>query len=354
MNISLVVQNPSPHQVALLDVLAGISEHQFRISYLKGETPNRGWGTPKSAIPEQRLPEKILASAGRKLNDWLSQQSADFWVVSTVYTSYLTHMLCHYLKMKKIPYVYMGEPPRPRGGIGGRAQYLLARNVISNAAGLITTGQESINQYKTFIDHELPTASVPYYPDTPLPRTAKPDLSGETIRFVCSAQLIERKGIDVLIRACEALPASGWSLDIFGSGPEQTRLKNLSKQNCAIGFKGNVPYESRNLMFKNADVFVFPTRWDGWGMVIPEAMGHGLPVITTDKSMSADEFVTHEVNGFIGPADSTSYLADSMSRFILNDVDYAAFSRAAVNALENYYPEVGAASLISLIERIHD
>ena len=50
------------------------------------------------------------------------------------------------------------------------------------------------------------------------------------VRFVSAGQLIHRKGIDLLVKACGMLPASGWRLDIYGDGTERQALEQLVRE----------------------------------------------------------------------------------------------------------------------------
>ena len=54
--------------------------------------------------------------------------------------------------------------------------------------------------------------------------------------------------------------------------------------------------------YKAADIFILPTRGDAWGLVINEAMGYGLPILTTDQCIAGVEMV--ETAGKIVPVDS--------------------------------------------------
>src|SRR6185295_16461640 len=130
--------------------------------------------------------------------------------------------------------------------------------------------------------------SVPYYVDLgeflDLP-AASARKSSLPVRFFTAGQLIARKGIDVLLAACERLPDTGWSLTIAGDGPLYGKLKARSRRHWPadkVRFLGEVPFKDRAAAFSAHDVFVFPSRWDGWGMAPVEAMAAGMPVISTD------------------------------------------------------------------------
>lgn len=116
--------------------------------------------------------------------------------------------------------------------------------------------------------------------------------------FLYLGQFIERKGVDVLIRAyqryrevCDA----PWELWCAGAGPLEhlfaaqegvKRLGFLSPQACAE-------------VMGQVGALVLPSRWDHWGVVIHEATCAGLPVITTNRCYVAVELVQTGYNGYV-------------------------------------------------------
>jgi hypothetical protein len=120
----------------------------------------------------------------------------------------------------------------------------------------------------------------------------------------------------------------------------------------SVSFVGSVPYSHRARAFANRHVLVFPSLWDGWGMVLPEALAAGLPALSTDRVMSAHEFIKDGVNGFIVPAGDPQALAEKMLWFIHNASSYSRMSHAARRSLENYRPNSGAETLVAYLQRL--
>ena len=117
-----------------------------------------------------------------------------------------------------------------------------------------------------------------------------------------------RKGAHYLLDAWKKLaPGADAKLDVYG----QVLISDaVDRAHAGIRFHGSV---SRQLLFsayKRADVLVFPTLSDGFGMVVGEAMAHGLPVITTDQAGAAD--LVTEDNGLIVPAGDAAALCESL------------------------------------------
>jgi glycosyltransferase involved in cell wall biosynthesis len=77
-----------------------------------------------------------------------------------------------------------------------------------------------------------------------------------------------------------------------------------------VEFHGSIPKSVLFEAYQSADVLVFPTLSDGFGLVVTEAMAHGLPVITTDQAGAAD--LISPDNGIIVPTADARALADAL------------------------------------------
>lgn len=356
LRVGLILSNPSPHQVDLLNAIARRSDVDAFVGYVKSHNPARHWGRPTPNLPWENLPVNWFQICSGQLRVWVRSKKAKIWLLSSVYTSPVTQILARILQSEKVPFAFLGEPPQPRDGIRGFLQQQLNMAVLKKAAGVIGTGVESARRYREMVGPHQPVVSVPYYIDLQEQLSAPPISTPgehETFRFVASAQLIHRKGLDVLINACRRLPDSGWSLEIFGDGPLKNELEKLSREvQKPIFFCGLLPYHRRNEVFLDKHCFVFSTRWDGWGMVLPEALAMGLPVITTNQAMSAYDFVRHGENGQIGPANDEQFLASAMLDAMTSRGTLTAQSIAARNSLRDYTPDNGAERLVGFLSRM--
>lgn len=92
----------------------------------------------------------------------------------------------------------------------------------------------------------------------------------------------------------------------------QLQLKNVH----FVGFKRT---DELSKYYQCADLFVFPTREDVWGLVINEAMAYGLPIITTDRCIAGMELIKDDENGYIVPVENVEILNEKMNRLIFDD-----------------------------------
>ena len=94
------------------------------------------------------------------------------------------------------------------------------------------------------------------------------------------------------------------------------------------------PPVSKSLLFelyREADVLIFPTLCDGFGMVVTEAFSQGLPVITTSRAGAAD-FVRSGENGIIIPAADADAIARALDWCIKHRAELRAMRHRAIEA----------------------
>jgi len=139
--------------------------------------------------------------------------------------------------------------------------------------------------------------------------------------FLCVGVLHPRKGLHFLLEACNHLRINGYhnyTLVVAGDGPQKDELKLFVEKNHLeeyVHWAGWVEYSQLGTYFRCADVFVFPTLEDIWGMVLLEAMACGKPILCS-KWAGAKEMVTEGENGYIFDPYSPEELATLMRRFI--------------------------------------
>ncbi len=104
-------------------------------------------------------------------------------------------------------------------------------------------------------------------------------------------QLVSRKGIDILVKALADLKFRNWTLHLVGDGPEKGQLKSLVRScnlDGSVSFHGRLDNAEAMRILAGSDLLILPSRWDGWGAVVNEALMRGIPAICTDRSGASD------------------------------------------------------------------
>lgn len=127
--------------------------------------------------------------------------------------------------------------------------------------------------------------------------------------LLCVARLAEQKGVDVAIRALarvrERQPSA--VLVVLGEGPERPRLETLAGAGVHLpGRVGDVA-----TWYRRAELVVHPTRWEGFGLALLEAMLAGKPVVAS-RVGAVPEIVADGETGLLVPADDERALADAL------------------------------------------
>ena len=130
-------------------------------------------------------------------------------------------------------------------------------------------------------------------------------------RIITTSSLIPRNGIDTLIKAC-ALLDFDFELTIAGDGPERAGLEKLA-QGLPVKFLGRVPPGQIPNLLMTSDLFIRPSRFEGFGNSFIEAMAAGVPVIGTPVGGITD-FLTDGKTGVLVPPDDPPALAAAISR----------------------------------------
>jgi glycosyltransferase involved in cell wall biosynthesis len=152
---------------------------------------------------------------------------------------------------------------------------------------------------------------------TPAPVAAGSGL--RTLQLLCVASLSTRKGHDVLFAALLGLQEHAWHLTLVGGEPPGSQVMNrMLAQLESYGFADRVTFRGTGddeivaAEYARADVFVLPTRYEGYGMVVAEALARGLPVIST-RTGAIPELVGANA-GIVVPPHDINALGAALSR----------------------------------------
>jgi glycosyltransferase involved in cell wall biosynthesis len=112
--------------------------------------------------------------------------------------------------------------------------------------------------------------------------------SSGPVQLLAAGSIIPRKGYDVLVRALDKLPPSRWELTIAGAtdrSPETTSalINQIRRSNCSSSIRlvGALDRHALAELYSCTDLFVMSSLYEGYGMVLTEALARGLAIVTT-------------------------------------------------------------------------
>jgi glycosyltransferase involved in cell wall biosynthesis len=144
--------------------------------------------------------------------------------------------------------------------------------------------------------------------------------SEHEIRLLYVGGCTPRKGLEYLIAAIGRLSDLRLHLDIVGrcdpQSPYVQKLQGLMRElglEERITFTGRVSDEERAALYREADAFVFPSLDEGYGIVLVEAMGYGLPIVASLVGAIPELVMDHQTGLLVPPADPEA-LASAIAR----------------------------------------
>jgi len=131
--------------------------------------------------------------------------------------------------------------------------------------------------------------------------------STRPLRVLFLGQVNLRKGVGPLLDAIRLL--SGEPIEFTFVGPVQIAIPADLRSNRQVHWRGQAPRPATGQFYKDADVFLFPTFSDGFGLTQLEAQAWRLPIVTT---RFCGEVVAHGRNGWILPEITPQCIADEL------------------------------------------
>jgi len=152
---------------------------------------------------------------------------------------------------------------------------------------------------------------VPYGAPSVPPRPVAPRPAAPRLRALFVGSLGQRKGLSYLFAACRQV-AGAVSLTVIGKKP-LTPCAALDRELRQVRWIGSCPHARVLAEMASHDVFIFPSLFEGFGLVLLEALAMGLPVITTPHTAGPD-IIREGIDGFIVPIRDSAAIAACLER----------------------------------------
>jgi glycosyltransferase involved in cell wall biosynthesis len=293
---------PSPYQVELFNEITAQASVDLSVAYLRNSDPSRRW-QPAAAEYDCR---SVSESEGAFMEAARLAAEADV-AIFNYYNNPLAEKLIRCRAETGKPWCFWGERPglrRPK--FAGRLfrQWKL-KPLRRSCAPIWGIGEFALEEYRQEFGAERVYRNVPYFSNLERFRTAgaeRKDRAQSRRVFLFCGSLTLRKGVDLVARAFVRLAREfpQVTLRIAGEGAlKESIARTLSPVRQQVEFAGFKHWDELPELYAAADVLCVPSRYDGWGLVVPEGLAAGLPVIATDRMGAGLEFIRKGVNGWL-------------------------------------------------------
>ena len=226
------------------------------------------------------------------------------------------------------------HPLADETGLGAPEQQ---RFRISETRALAAVGHvivTSVYTARRLADFAVPAEKIAVIePGVELGQLASGDGSG-TPRLLCIATITPRKGQDLLVEALSGLTSLSWQCDLIGALDRADayidkvrKAIDAHQLNERIRLLGSQPTDRLSEHYRQADLFVLPSHYEGYGMVITEALAHGLPVVTTTGGALAHTLP--DAAGIKVPPGDVTALRDALKRMLEEPETYRRYQTGA-------------------------
>ncbi len=230
-----------------------------------------------------------------------------------------------------------------------RARFL-AQRYLGSTRLVLAMGQTGVRFYRRagFRDGII----FPYMYQAPVGSNQAQRRTSDTFNLVYVGKFSRRKGLDILLRALTFCRTKALKLKVIGGGREERQLRKLSRRlglDASVCWLGVRDHEQILAALAESDVCVVPSRFEGWGVVVNEAIGMGTPVICSNTTTSRD-LVRYGDCGRIFRSGDSRDLAKQIDQLLGDPEALAGASENASNYRRLLTPRVVAEYLKQVLE----
>jgi len=316
-------------------LLAAAKQAGFGVSYItwQGSTLDKLMGLPllwrlRFITRTLSLTWQLYRSSGDVFIDvWLAPY-VSFWAKRT---SRKIILMVHHL----------------RGELEKNRKLQVAETVlIQHASRLLTVSQSSKQHVLEYRDGDVPISVIP-------PGFVRPDAAVDTVsksqqkqvHFLFVGHITKAKGVLDALEAVALLHDNNWFLHVVGGASAEPetwgKVASLIKKHGLgehVQLYGRVDDNSLLALYKQADVFVLPSYWEGYGIVFLEAMSFGLPVVSTTAG-AIPEVVKHNKAGLLVEPGDVRAMAQALQKFVDEPetrFEFAQYAMQSVKAVADW------------------
>jgi glycosyltransferase involved in cell wall biosynthesis len=324
--IAVVTNKPTPYRIPVFDRLAQMPGVSLQVIFCSEREPNRLWDLPPMHFDHVFLREHFSTKGQRYIHNNLDVVSAlrrfaPDVVITTGFNPTQLYAFA-WAMMTKSAHVAFTDGTLASEQSLGKLHRLVRRMVFARTGAYVSASLGGRELYESYgIAPERCFRSCLAIDNGRF----SPDAGEEPKRFdfiFCGRLETVKNPVFALNVAQETARRLGRKTSILfaGSGSEEHNIKSiatLQSEQVDIEFRGFAAQQELPGLYRSARLFLFPTLWDPWGVVVNEACAAGLPVLASPNTGVAGELVRDGENGFVCPLDVTLWA--EKAAFLLSD-----------------------------------
>ena len=344
----------SPHMAGLAAALAEQGRETVYVAEqpMSDDRARQGWTPP--ALGAARLELAPSAEAVRALVDaapldsiHLCQGIRSNGLVGVAQYALARRALSQWVVMETV------DDAGVRGMLKRSVYSGLFRHRGRRLAGVLATGRDTADWV---VARGMPRERVfpfaYFLPDRALAPVSVSNESGP-YRIVFAGNLIPLKRVDLLIAAIAELVSQDVELVVIGSGPVEPELRAQADALIPgrVHWKGRLPMEAVPQELAKADCLVLPSRHDGWGAIVSEALMVGTPAVCSDACGSSEVVRSSGVGG-VFPSGDVHALTALLARMVERGPVSLDDRRELANWATALGARAGARYLLSILDHV--
>lgn len=349
MKVMFLTNIPSPYRVAFWDMLG--KKCELTVVFESFNESNRLWDVQMGTNFKSVFLKGISVATQFHINPGIVHHIKKFKydvIVISGYSSPTDMMAIDYLLRNDIPFIFSADGGFKKTG-GNPLINDIKSHFISNASLYMASGS-MCEEY--FMSHGVDQEKIRRYYlssiankdfDEPLSlkarvNTLKKQYGLKEKVVISVGQFIPRKGFDILLDIWGHVRRDDTTLLIVGGGPKEKQYKKIIAEKNLKNVKiiGFMPRAKLFELYRISNLFVFPTRYDIWGLTLGEAMACSLPVVSSANAAASYDLVYDGQNGYMESVNHPITWARRIEEILGDDELRAKFAKASKAIMKNY------------------
>ncbi len=349
MRVVIVTNIPAPYRLPVYALLAQEPDLDLHVVYCSGREPDREWNLGPAQFSQTFLNDSFVRYKGRfiHLNHdvWSVLQSLKPAIVVTTGFN-PTHLMAYaWARLHGARHVAMTDGTLESEATLTALHRSIRRHVYAHTAAFIGASDGAMRLYRSYgIDSGVMFKSH-LCADNELFFNAPPQAKVYDFMFCGRFGAVKSPFFALNVaRAVARRLGRRVSIVFVGSGGLEDQIRAYAKTleaDVQTVFAGFARQEALPGWYGASRIFLFPTRWDPWGVVANEACAAGLPVLVTPAAGVAGELVRDGENGFVLPLDREQWAAAAVT-LLTDDSLYAAMAARGRERVGEYCYEYAA------------